>query len=79
MACRHVVVFARDQSRRLLDDGHFGAEAPEHLRELEADVAAAHDDEVLRDVVERQHRRVREIRHVMNAAEVGNRVRVRRH
>ena len=38
---RHVFVLAADQTRRLLDDGHRRAEPPIHLRELEADVAAA--------------------------------------
>ena len=39
-----------------LDDRHLGAEAAVHLRELEADVAAADDDQVPRQLVERQHR-----------------------
>src|SRR5229473_1247820 len=34
-------VFAAKQVRRLVDDGHLSAEAPEHLSELAADVAAA--------------------------------------
>ena len=43
-----------------------------HLRELEADVAAADDDEMPRHVIEREHRRVREVRHVVNTGHVGN-------
>ena len=62
----------RDQPRRLLDDGDLGAEAPEHLRELEADVAAADDDEMPGHAIERQHRGVGEKRHVVNAGHVGN-------
>ena len=45
---RDVLVFAADQPRRLLDDRHLGAEAAVHLRELEADVAAADDDQMPR-------------------------------
>ena len=59
-----VLVLAPDQPRRHLDDRHLGAEAPIHLREFEADVAAADDDEMPRHAVEREHRRVGEIRHV---------------
>ena len=41
-----VVVFAIDQARPFLDDGDLAAEAAEHLAELEADVAAADDDQM---------------------------------
>ena len=44
---RHVVVLARDEPRRHLDHRDPAAEAPVHLREFEADVAAADDDQVL--------------------------------
>ena len=44
---RHILVFARDQPRRHLDDGHAAAETAVHLRELEPDIAAADDDEML--------------------------------
>ena len=43
---RYVLVLARDQPRRLLHDGHRGAEAAVHLRELEADIAAADHDQM---------------------------------
>jgi len=43
---RHVLILAATQARRLLDHGDLGAEAPEHLRELEADIASADDDEM---------------------------------
>ena len=36
-----------DQARTLLDDGDLRAEAAIHLAELEADVAAADDDQML--------------------------------
>ncbi len=43
---RDILVLAADEARPLLDDRHRRAEASVHLRELEADVAAADDDEV---------------------------------
>ena len=55
-----------------------GAEAPVHLRELEADVAAADDDEMPRHAVERQDRRVGQKRHVVHAGQVGHDARGRR-
>ena len=53
---RDVLVLARDQARRHLDDGDRAAEAAEHLPELEADVAAADHDQVLRHEVDVHHR-----------------------
>ena len=44
---RDVVVLARQQLRRALDHRDLRAEAPVHLRELQADVAAADDHQVL--------------------------------
>jgi hypothetical protein len=67
---RHVRVFTADQPRRLLHDGHVCAESPVHLRELEADIAAADDHEMCRQPVERQNRRVGEIRHLADAREI---------
>ena len=49
---RHVLVLAGGQPRPLLDDGDVGAEPPVHLRELQRDVAAADDDEMLWQRVE---------------------------
>ncbi len=51
-----VVVLARQELRHLLDHGDLSAEAPVHLRELEADIAAADDDEVLGYEVHVHHR-----------------------
>ena len=50
-----------------LDDRHLAAEAPEHLPELEADVAAADDDEVAREEVHVHHRAVGEEWHLIDA------------
>src|SRR6266851_6614118 len=43
---RDVGVLAQNQAQIAVDDGHPGAEAPEHLAELKADIAASEDDEV---------------------------------
>ena len=45
-----------DQPRPHLDDRHLGAEAAVHLREFEPDIAAADDDQVPRQRVEREDR-----------------------
>ena len=50
-----------------LDDGDLGAEPPEHLRELEPDVRAAHHHQVLGQAVERQDRAVVEVRDLTHA------------
>jgi hypothetical protein len=52
---RHVVVLARDQSRRHLHHRDARAEAAKHLRELQADVTAADDQQVLGEGVELEH------------------------
>ena len=53
---RDLGVLARDQPVAVLDHRDARAEAAVHLRELEADVAAAGDDQVLGQRVERHHR-----------------------
>ena len=50
---RDVFVLAADEPRPHLDDRDLGAEAPEHLTELETDVAAADDDQMLGQEVHR--------------------------
>ena len=45
----HVRVFAVDQRAVAFDDGHAAAEASDSLRQLEAHVAAAQDDQVSRE------------------------------
>ena len=69
---RHVLVLAANQPIAHLDDGDLAAEAPEHLAELEADVAAADDDEMLGDEVDVHHRAVGEERHVVEPGHGGN-------
>ena len=51
----------RDDARRHLDDGDAAAEAPVHLREFESDVAAADDDQVLRQEIDVHHAGARQI------------------
>ena len=41
---RDILVLARDQTRRKLDDGDLASEAPIDLRKFKADVAAAQHD-----------------------------------
>ena len=64
---RDLGVLARDQPVAVLEHRDARAEAPVHLRELEADVAAAGDDQVLGQRVERHHRDVGQDRHVADA------------
>ena len=49
---RHRLVFDRHEPRQQLDDGHLAAEAAIDRRELDADRAAAHDDQRLRHAFE---------------------------
>ena len=68
---RDVLVLARDQLAVALDDRHLAAEAAVHLAELEADVAAAQDHEVLGQEVDRHHRGVVEIGHGRRCPAIG--------
>lgn len=69
---RHILVFPGYQAGSLLDDGHIRAKPPVHLRELEANVAAADDDKMLRQPVQRQNGRVRQVRHLTDTRHVGH-------
>ncbi len=62
---RHILIFALDQARTFFDDGHPGPKAPVHLAKLEADVAAANDDQVLRQEIHVHHARVGEVRYLI--------------
>ncbi len=61
---RHVLVIPRDEARSLFDDRDLVAEPPVHLAELQADVAAANHDEMLRQEVHLHHAGVGQVRHV---------------
>ena len=67
---RHLLVLARDQPRAHLDDGDAGAEAPVHLGELQADVAAADHHQVLGQGVKLEHGAVREMVDLAQAGQV---------
>ena len=67
---RHVFVFSRDQAVGVFEYRHLGAEAADHLRELQADVAAADHDQVLRQLVEIHHRHVRQVRQFVQSRPV---------
>ena len=54
---RDVLVLDHYQARGALDDGDLAAEPAEHLPELQPDVAAAEDDQVLRELVQLHDRR----------------------
>ena len=69
---RNPLVLAGDQARPLLDDRDLGPEAPVHLRELEPDVAAADDDEMLGHPVEAQDRAVGQVIDLTDARHVGH-------
>ena len=60
------------QARRLLDHRDFGAEAPEHLGELEPDIAAADDDEMAGQGVELEQGGVGQRLDLIDAGKVGH-------
>src|SRR5262249_32724676 len=66
-----VLVLARDEPRAALQYRDLAAEAPIQLPELEADVAAADDDEVRRQLVQRQEARVVEVRDALHPGHFG--------
>ncbi len=67
----HVLVLARRQPRALLDDAHPGTEAAVHLGELESDVAAADDHQVLGQHVEVEDPDVGQVVDVGQSGDVG--------
>ena len=71
---RHVGVLDREQVSVAIDDGDRGSEAPKHLPELAADVAAAQDQEMTRQLLEVHRPAVVEPRHL---GETGDRRRRR--
>ena len=67
-----VFVFVGGEARAFLDDGDLGAEAAVHLGELDADVAAADDEEVLGEDVEGEEGGVGEVGDGVDAGEIGD-------
>ena len=61
-----------DETWRFFDHRDFAAEAAEYLREFEADVASADNDEVAREGVELEDADVGEVRDFVDSGEVGD-------
>src|SRR5712692_858344 len=55
-----VFVLSVYQARAHFYDGDFTTETPVHLAELQADIAASHNHQMLRQEIDFHHRRVRE-------------------
>ena len=66
-AGRNIFVFTLDQPGAHLEDGDLASEAPEHLTELEADVAASGDDQAARQEIDVHHRTVGEVRNLIDS------------
>ena len=67
-----VLVLTRQQLVEFLDHRHLRTEAPVHLRELQADVAAADDHQVLGHPVNIHHGGIGEVRNVLHAGNIGH-------
>src|SRR5262245_30747239 len=67
---RDIGIFVFDHARRHLDDRDLASKASEHLSELEADVAAADDDQVRRKEIHFHHRGIVEIGDIVNAGQI---------
>ncbi len=67
-----VLVLPGDEPVGLFDHRHPAAEAAVHLRELEADVAAAEQDQVLGQEIDLHHARVGEMGDAVEAGDVGH-------
>ena len=68
-----VRVFSCDETRRLLDHGDIGAQSPEYLGELEADVAAADNRQMTRQSIEFKQGRVRQRADLIDARKIWDR------
>ena len=62
----NILVLARHQARRRLDDRHLAAEASIDLREFEPDIAAPEDHEMRRGIIDVHDRLVGEIAHLLD-------------
>src|SRR5580698_7950924 len=70
--CGDVFIFVLDEARAFFNDGDLAAEAAEDLGEFQADIAAAYDDQVLRQLFEVEDGGVDEIGDLVDAGHVGN-------
>src|SRR5246500_5803285 len=64
---RHVLVLMANEPRRHFDDRYLAAKAAVDLAEFEADIAAADNDQMLRQKVDVHHRRIRQVGHFVYA------------
>src|ERR1700757_3180968 len=64
---RHVLVLVANEPRRHFDDRYLAAKAAVHLAEFEADIAAADNDEMVRQKIDVHHRRIRQVGHLVYA------------
>jgi hypothetical protein len=69
---RNIRILTCNQPIHALDDRDLRAEAAVHLRKFEADIAPADHDEMLRQLVERDHVGIGEHRYVLDARHVGH-------
>ena len=69
----------RDSRGPISIDRDLAAEAPEHLRELEPDVAAADDHQMSRDEIDVHHRAVGQIVDLIEPRHGRDTTRARRH
>ena len=63
----HIFVFPLHQPRPHFQDGDPASKTPEHLAELQADIAAAHNDQVSGEEVDVHHGTVSEIRDLIQS------------
>src|SRR5215471_360928 len=64
---RHVLVLMANEPRRHFDDRYPAAKAAVHLAEFEADIAAADNDEMVRQKIDIPHRRIRQVGYFVHA------------
>ena len=63
----NIFILARDEARAFLNDGDVGSKAAVHLAELQADVAAADNNQMFRQKIHPHHGRVGKIGHLIQA------------
>src|SRR5580704_6979353 len=69
---RHVLVLMANEPRRHFDDRYLAAKAAVHLAEFEADIAAADNDEMVRQKIDVDYRRIRQVGHFVYAGHWGH-------
>src|SRR5215470_17361541 len=64
---RHVLVLVANKPRRHFDNRYPAPKPAVYLAEFEADIAAADNDEMLRQKIDVHHRRIRQVGHLVYA------------